>query len=337
MGHDSSMSKFYCPSGHPTINVRFSSEEFLEMGLTLVEEAADADVIVAALLEELIPLMRQNDNHKKYLVWCDEPLWSNIFQKIEMTCTGLMINHETMVAAYAMNCFTGNVLFSNHHFLLDIYHLDITSAVRVLGKESTLLPASGERKIAAFLTYRNGGIWDYKHSSGIFGLNTLRSRIALEGALLGKVDVYGQGWPKNLALKEDEPEHQNADIFAMKLKQYSKYKFALCFENTFAPYYVTEKIWHSILAGCLPIYYAGDGHTIYQDLPRGSFIDYAEFENPQQMFSMIESISQENFDLRMSLCKSALFNSIRISDEGRAPRRMQLSMFAEKIKILKTL
>lgn len=330
------MAKFYSPPGHPSINVRFRSEEFLSMGITLVEEATEADVIVAALLEELVPFMRQFNHQKQYLIWCDEPLWSNIFQKMEMTCTGLMINRETMISTYAMNCFTGDVLFSNHHFLQDIYHLDKTSVDRFLNKKSMPLPQSGKRKIAAFLTYRNGGLWDYKHSSRIFGLNTLRSRIALEGAIFGKVDIYGQGWPNDLALKEDTCS-ESTDVFSLKLHQYSKYRFSLCFENTFAPYYVTEKIWHSILADCLPIYYAGSEHTIYQDLPKNSFIDYADFENPQQLFSMVESMPQEEFDRRMLLCKKALLNSIFISDEGAAPRRIQLMMFAEKIKKLSEL
>jgi hypothetical protein len=283
--------------------------------------------------------MHQFKTVKKYLLWCDEPLWSNIFQNIELTRTAFLIQHEptnhpSYVPVDAMNCFTGNVLFSNYHFLLNIYHLDKLSFIKAQGANQAALPAAKERKIAAFLTYRNGGFWDFKHPCGIFGLNTLRSRVALEGALFGKVDIYGQGWPMNLALPEEDATQQCTDLFWLKMRQYEKYKFALCFENTWSPYYVTEKIWHAILSGCLPIYYAGPQHTIYQDFPKNSFIDFFYFEHPVQLFKLIENMSQEEFDRRMALCRTTLFNAIQLSQEGVVPRHLQRTMFAERVKAM---
>lgn len=328
------MTAFFCPKGHPTITTRFTRAELAEEDIALVDDAAQAQVIVAALLEELVPLMQQYQNQKKYLVWCDEPLWSNIFQKVEMTRTGFMIDSATLIPVDAMNCFTGNVLSTNTHFLLDLYHLDLASFNRARGSNHGPLPPSGARKIAAFLTYRNGGFWDFRHPTGIFGLNTLRSRVALEGALFGKVDVYGQGWPMNIARPEEEAKQEGADLFWLKMNQYAQYKFALCFENTWSPYYVTEKIWQAILAGCLPIYYAGPQHTVYQDFPKQSFIDYADFEHPAQLFALVDAMTQEEYDRRMALCRTTLYNCIRLSRDGAAPRRLQRAMFAERIHAL---
>lgn len=333
------MTNIFCPSGHPTITTRFSAEELAQTGIFIVNDPAHADVIVAALLEELAPHMHKFKTDKKYLLWCDEPLWSNIFQKLEITRTAFLIQSEpstlpSYVPVDAMNCFTGNVLFTNYHFLLGIYHLNMSSFIKTQGVNQPQLPAPKERKIAAFLTYRNGGFWDFKHPSGIFGLNTLRSRVALEGALFGKVDVYGQGWPMNLALPEEDAKQEGADLFWLKMRHYEKYKFALCFENTWSPYYVTEKIWQPILAGCLPIYFAGPQHTIYQDFPKNSFIDYFDFEHPAQLFALIENMTQEEFDRRMGLCKTTLFNAIQLSKDGAVPRSLQLTMFAERVNAM---
>ena len=333
------MANIFCPKGHPTITARFTDEELAEAGVFLKSDPAEADVIVAALLEELAPSMHSFKSEIKYLLWCDEPLWSNIFQKIDVTRMAFLIQHDPLtppgyVPVDAMNCFTGNVLFSNYHFLLDIYHLDRSSFIKAQGANQSPLPAPAERKIAAFLTYRNGGFWDFKHPSGVFGLNTLRSRVALEGALFGKVDVFGQGWPLNLALPEVEAKQEGADLFSLKMRQYEKYKFALCMENTWSPYYVTEKIWQAILAGCLPIYYAGPTHTIYQDFPKNSFIDFFDFEHPAQLFDLVENMSQEEFDRRMALCKTTLFNAIQLSKDGSVPRRLQLAMFTERINAM---
>jgi len=210
----------------------------------------------------------------------------------------------------------------------------MSSFLKAQGVNTSPLPPAKERKIAAFLTYRNGGFWDFKHPSGISGLNTLRSRVALEGALFGKVDVFGQGWPMNLALPEEEAKQEGADLFWLKMQQYANYKFALCFENTWSPYYVTEKIWQAILAGCLPIYFAGPQHTIYQDFPKNSFIDYFDFDHPAQLFALVENMSQEEFDRRMALCRSTLYNAIQLSKDGGTPRRLQCAMFAEHVNAM---
>jgi len=42
-----------------------------------------------------------------------------------------------------------------------------------------------------------------------------------------------------------------------------EYKYSLCFENSYYPGYVTEKIFDCIAAGCTPIYWGGIGGNIY--------------------------------------------------------------------------
>jgi hypothetical protein len=87
----------------------------------------------------------------------------------------------------------------------------------------------------------------------------------------------------------------------------------LCFENTASPNYVTEKIWDSIRSYSLPIYY-GKGTNIYDLLSSDSFIDYALFESPQQLFSFIMNISDEEYINRMNNCID-VYNSISKNHE----------------------
>jgi hypothetical protein len=330
------MTRFFCTKGHTTIDARFSKEEFIQSGLLLADSPDDAEVIVSALMEELAPLIQRFGTSRKYLIWCDEPLWSNIFYRVDTHRTTVSASgvDGQFVSVDAMNCFTGNVLFTNHHFLLREYHLHPEAVTVGLTRELKALPEPGSRKTAAFLTFRNGGFWDYRHPTGILSLNTLRCRVALEGALFHSVDVYGKGWPFQLAKPESPTESTGPDPFASKLLQYEGYQFALCFENTWCPYYVSEKIWQAVLGGCLPIYHAGPTHTVYQDFPKASFIDYAEFDNPTKLFEFVQQMPLEEYHRRMTLCRSALLHAVQISNNGNSPRRIQIALFAERLNSL---
>ena len=141
---------------------------------------------------------------------------------------------------------------------------------------------------------------DSKQTELIRGLDnidlySLRSLIAREGYLQGKVDICGKGWPKEINIVEESRDgfwHQR------KMEILKNYHFNLCFENTNIPYYCTEKIWQSIAGGNLPIYY-GKGNRIYDDFPRNSFIDYSEFATPNELFSYVDLITLDEFRTRM--------------------------------------
>lgn len=55
-----------------------------------------------------------------------------------------------------------------------------------------------------------------------------------------------------------------------KVKFLSQYKFAICFENATAPGYTTEKIYHAMLANCIPIYWGNP--LVGRDFNLRSFI-----------------------------------------------------------------
>lgn len=109
--------------------------------------------------------------------------------------------------------------------------------------------------------------------------------------------LYGWGWDKQRYLTKEE----RCAIKKLKPVQIddkdvtvAKYQFALCFENTIYPGYVTEKIYDCFLARCIPIYYGA--HNIDEYVPANTFIDMRNFKNFEALSSFLENISEEKIE-----------------------------------------
>ncbi len=68
----------------------------------------------------------------------------------------------------------------------------------------------------------------------------------------------------------------------------TQHKFQLCFENSQAPGYITEKVMHSKIAGCVPIYW-GDSDTD-TDFTPNSFINLSHLSDPHEIRSIIREV-----------------------------------------------
>jgi glycosyltransferase involved in cell wall biosynthesis len=91
--------------------------------------------------------------------------------------------------------------------------------------------------------------------------------------------MYGYGWGGVL---EDEERLVSGCLDAVyqgetpdKVATLSGYRFALCFENTRFPGYVTEKIFDSFFAGTIPVYYGAP--DIADFVPEGTFVDFSRY------------------------------------------------------------
>ncbi len=62
---------------------------------------------------------------------------------------------------------------------------------------------------------------------------------------------------------------------ADKIKVMSDYKFSICFENCAVPGFVSEKIYDSLAAGCIPVYLGAP--DIAEIVPPECFIDFRKF------------------------------------------------------------
>ena len=77
-----------------------------------------------------------------------------------------------------------------------------------------------------------------------------------------------------------------------KVEFYKQYKFVLACENSKSPGYVTEKILHAKLAGCIPIYW-GDPHVALEFNPK-AFINVAEFASEEALIRRIKELDEDD-------------------------------------------
>lgn len=84
-----------------------------------------------------------------------------------------------------------------------------------------------------------------------------------------------------------------------KVKQISKYKFAICFENSIGqPGYISEKMLDCFCARCVPIYYGSTG--IDKIIPRDAWIDFRDFRNLNELADFLEKMSEDEYQKYIS-------------------------------------
>jgi hypothetical protein len=265
----------------------------MKRGIVHVRDHRECDLCVAKMIEPLKPFIKQYGSRKTYLIWNSEPRQEPHFTK-QVSFRG--------VDVHIMNAYTGDIWVNNYGALNPRRWIDNHNP---LGDQSDFSRPK-QKKVAALLTYRNDQkSWSLRRDGVEIDLSYLRTQIALQGYQNGKVDIYGQKWPDGIAIEDSRYSSDWGDRKQDILKNYS---FNLCFENTNLDYYCTEKIWDSIAAGCLPIYY-GKGNKIYEDFPPRSFLDYAELGEPSDLFTYIDEMSFAEFKERMSLCLEVYHNA----------------------------
>jgi alpha(1,3/1,4) fucosyltransferase len=144
-----------------------------------------------------------------------------------------------------------------------------------------------------------------------------------EKMIPNKFSLYGRGWnqPKKLNLKERLFGFKKYRTYkgevADKLELMSKYKYSICFENlTDVNGYITEKIFDSLKARCVPVYWGSSNITNY--IPKNCFIDYREFGSYQKLLAHLESINEQEYKKYLSnidnLLKSTKFRGLWLED-----------------------
>ena len=250
---------------------------FVKEGVSFTDEKS-ADLIISGNLKQILGLMLRYGAEKKYLLWSMEPRWCKHFKP--------RISGKALPDFHVMNIYTG--IFDNNYLFLPVGP-GILHAERFSNFKN--------KKVVSLMSYQSGPFWKFIHDGTDLDLCNLRTRIALGGYNRGCIDIYGKGWPGNIAIGESRAtgwEEKKNDILGM-------YHFNLCFENTNWPYYCTEKIWHSIQGGCLPIYF-GNSNKIYEDFPENSFLDYCNFNDAGLLFDYILDMKPDEFEHRMQLC-----------------------------------
>ena len=73
-----------------------------------------------------------------------------------------------------------------------------------------------------------------------------------------------------------------------------KYRFSICYENAKdIPGYITEKIFDSFFAGCVPIYWGANNILDY--IPKECFIDKRDFDTYEKLYDFMKSMSDKEY------------------------------------------
>lgn len=281
--------------------------------IVVVTNPSEADIIISQNFKHLRKHFWRTLFRKKFLIWTIEPRFNTSFKKKKNYFFGLF-------KCSFMNIYTQDVFVSN-----------ISVHCKIINEKLILLPSTFQitsNKIVTLMSYYKGiNAKPLIKNRENIDLIALRSRIAIEGSKQNSIDVYGKGWPEGIS-KEDS---RDGNWGPSKKQALGNYNFNLCFENTASPNYMTEKIWDSIENYCLPIYYAKNTNA-YLIFPKDSFIDYSDFNKPQELFDFVLNISNEEFIRRMNRCIE-VYNSISIQGETlvKSERKKTLDRIVERI------
>lgn len=120
-----------------------------------------------------------------------------------------------------------------------------------------------------------------------FDLLEERSRFAR--AMGGDIDIYGHRLRHGAKGWEDWPNYRGPA--RDKLETLRAYAFNLCLENCDEDGYITEKIVHAMMAGCVPLYWGG-GRYLSETIPAGCFID-CRSTDPELIHQRIRAMQHE--------------------------------------------
>lgn len=98
-------------------------------------------------------------------------------------------------------------------------------------------------------------------------------------------DLYGHGWEHRKSYKGGISD---------KIEILNKYKFCICYENVGnIAGYVTEKIFDSLLAGCVPIYCGASNIERY--VPKNCFIARTDFSDYESLYRFMKNMTNKQY------------------------------------------
>jgi hypothetical protein len=120
-------------------------------------------------------------------------------------------------------------------------------------------------------------------------LNLLEERIKFVKAMGSDIDIYGfDPWCGENRWKEIG---NYVGPVNDKIQTLSKYNFAIAFENTDYPGYITEKIFDIMIAGTIPLYWGGESFT-KESIPSQCYVDCRN-RDANDVYMEIKSYSLE--------------------------------------------
>ena len=110
-------------------------------------------------------------------------------------------------------------------------------------------------------------------------------------------DFFGWGWdePVSYTRKYNEAIRRSyRGAVDDKFETLKKYKFSLCFENSIWSGWITEKIFDSLFAGSVPVYWGAPDVTDF--IPKNCFIDYRNFKNFADLDNYLKNMDEDTYN-----------------------------------------
>lgn len=102
--------------------------------------------------------------------------------------------------------------------------------------------------------------------------------------IVGFVPPSIHRWLRLPTRRKPFPSYRGA--IESKIEVLERYRFNICYENAYGlPGYMTEKLFDSFFAGCIPIYWGAS--NILAHVPDGCFIDRRNFKDHRALFSFL--------------------------------------------------
>lgn len=112
-------------------------------------------------------------------------------------------------------------------------------------------------------------------------LTKLMSKLTLLEVLVNK--LFFKGYPSYKGKVDNKKEIAEG------------YRFSICFENAKnIPGYITEKIFDSFFAGCIPIYWGANNIQDY--IPGNCYIDMRDFSSFDELYEYISNVSEDEYN-----------------------------------------
>jgi hypothetical protein len=122
----------------------------------------------------------------------------------------------------------------------------------------------------------------------------LRAIEAFSG--LDDFDLYGEGWERRHPAVEPGLQAAAHRVYrgtvADKLALLARYRFALVYENTRFPGYVSEKLFDCFFARCIPVY--SGAPDVAQYVPPSAFIDVRQFPSFPELERFLRRLTEED-------------------------------------------
>ena len=94
-----------------------------------------------------------------------------------------------------------------------------------------------------------------------------------------------------------------------KIETLKDYKFSICYENAQEiPGYITEKIFDSMAAGCIPVYWGAPNISDY--VPEDCYIDKRKFKTYEDLYNYLIGMSEDEYNSRLEHIRSFLHSAI---------------------------